>query len=163
MSEASPIIITEIQDIGMNSRPCSPISNLSSPTSMNVHSSPEVAASANLFDILAISSMCQTVDIRPKSSGIDMNSKPDTPAVEAPKERVGEMTTAEPTAANDVFWEQCLTETPGLDDAQEEQSERRDSDGGASNTNAAAQKTRWWNADNLDNFTNQIGRLTPAT
>lgn len=164
VSGASPIIVTEIQDISMNSRPCSPISNLSSPTSMNVHSSPEVAGSANLFDILAISSMCQTVDIRPKSSGIDMNSKPDSaPAVEAPKERVVEMTTAEPTAANDVFWEQCLTETPGLDDAQEVQSERRDSDGGASDTNASAQKKLWWNTDNLDNFTNQIGRLTPAT
>ncbi|KAL6144992.1 hypothetical protein ACLB2K_055681 [Fragaria x ananassa] len=164
MSEASPIIVSEIKDLGMNSRPCSPISNLSSPTSMNVHSSPEVAGSANLFDILAISSMYQSGDFRPKSSGLDMNSKPDSaPAIEAPKERVVEMTAAEPAAANDVFWEQCLTETPGLEDAQEVQSERRDGDGGASDTNAAAQKKLWWNTDNVDNFTNQIGRLTPAT
>ncbi|PRQ50273.1 putative transcription factor HSF-type-DNA-binding family [Rosa chinensis] len=163
LSEASPIIVSEMQDLGMNSRPCSPISNLSSPTSMNVHSSPE-AGSANFFDILAISSMCQTVDFRTKSSGLDMNSKPDSAlAVEAPKERVVEMTTAEPAAANDVFWEQCLTETPGLEDAQEVQSERRDGDGGAGDTNAAAQKKLWWNTDSVDNFTNQIGRLTPAT
>ncbi|CAB4273072.1 unnamed protein product [Prunus armeniaca] len=162
LSQASPIIVTEIQDPGMNSRPCSPRSRLSSPNSMNV-SSPEVVGSANFLDILAITSTCHNVDFRPKSSGIDMNSKPDSaPAAEALKEMVQEMKNAEPAAANDMFWEQCLTETPGLDDAQEVQSERGDSDGGVSNTNPAIQKKLWWNTD-VDNFTNQIGRLTPAS
>ncbi|KAB2611601.1 heat stress transcription factor A-4c-like [Pyrus ussuriensis x Pyrus communis] len=165
LSQASSIIVTEIQDTSMNSRPCSPRSHLSSPNSMNAHSFPEVAAgSANILDILAITSMCPTVDFRSKSSGIDMNSKPDSAPALA-KEMVVELEVknAAPTKANDVFWEQCLTETPGLADAPEVQSERRDGDGKARDANPAIQKKHWWNTDNVDNFTNQIGRLTPAT
>ncbi|KAM1359977.1 hypothetical protein ACFX11_046928 [Malus domestica] len=166
LSQASPIIVTEIQDTSMNSGPCSPRSHISSPNSMNAHSFPEVAGSANLFDILAITSMCHTVDFRSKSSGIDMNSKPDSaPALDSSKDNVVQVKNAEPAKANDVFWEQCLTETPGLDDAAEVQSERSDGDGDgkASDANPAIRKKLWWNTDNVDNFRNQIGRLTPAT
>ncbi|RVW32970.1 Heat stress transcription factor A-4b [Vitis vinifera] len=103
LSQPSPIIITEMHsssDPDTSTQPCSPKSYPSSPHSKDIHSSPE----------------------------IDVNSEPTNASeVEASKECEGGTTAA---GANDVFWAQFLTETPGSSDAQEVQSERRDAYGG---------------------------------
>lgn len=63
----------------------------------------------------------QNTDIRTKTSGIDMNCEPiDTAVTEnaAAEEQQAVNPRNAPTGANDVFWEQFLTENPGSMDAQ---------------------------------------------
>lgn len=156
LSEPSPIMITDIhtssQDPDGNTDPCSPKLHQSSLHSRDDNrSSPDLAMSTNHVENPVISSIYLSVDIRPKS-GIDVNSKPDSANnVEPSKERVA--------GANDVFWEQFLTETPGSSDPQEVQSERRDNDG-RKNGSSNNKPKYWWN--NVDNLTEQLGHLTPA-
>ncbi|KAL5570875.1 hypothetical protein UlMin_020472 [Ulmus minor] len=150
--QASP---TEINGIS-----CSPKSHLSSPTSFDVHSSPEIAGSPNKLYCPALFSGCLNIDT--KSWEIDMNSKPTAaPEVEAPKERGEGLSVAVPAKVNDHFWEQCLTETPGSSDVQEIQSGKMETDGGVNDSKSEIQKD-WWNMTNVDNLTTQIGHLTPA-
>lgn len=63
----------------------------------------------------------QNTDIRTKTSGIDMNCEPIDAAVTdnaASEEQEAVNPRNAPTGANDVFWEQFLTENPGSMDAQ---------------------------------------------
>ncbi|CAN1166897.1 Heat stress transcription factor A-4c [Linum perenne] len=87
------------------------------------------------------------IDVHPKSPGIDMNSEPSAPVtgeLSPPKEHT--TGTAPATAGvNDVFWEQLLTENPGSADAQEVQSERRDSDGRKNDVKPSDHGRNWWN------------------
>lgn len=149
----SSVTITEMQessrDSDVNADPSSFSLNPSSPDSRDVHSSPDLAGSSTHFEAPTTSSIALHVDVRPKPLAIDVNSKPAvTPAAVA-------------TGANDVFWEQFLTETPGTSHTQEVQSERRDINGKKSENKPDSHKFLW-NMNNVDNLTEQMGHLTPA-
>ncbi|PON69372.1 Heat shock transcription factor [Parasponia andersonii] len=162
-SQASPVIITEVEQVENNCRSCSPISRLSSPSSFDVRSSPEAPSSENHLDIAGIFSVCLDVDETPKSSGIDMNTSPaGALEVEASKEQDVGTAEALPAKVNDLFWEQCLTETPGSSDLQEIQLERNETDDRANDSKTAVHRKDWWNMNNVDNLTTQIGHLTSA-
>lgn len=98
-----------------------------------VNSNMELDESTTSAESPPISCRQPNVDIRPKSPGIDMNSEPSTAAAPesfqtiASKETAAVNATTVPTGVNDVFWEQFLTENPGSSDAQEIQSERKES------------------------------------
>ncbi|KAJ7947184.1 Heat shock transcription factor [Quillaja saponaria] len=116
----------------------------------------------------AISSI-QIVEVRPMSSGIDMNTEPVAVAVAAaapepvPVKDPAVGTTIVPTGVNDVFWEQFLTENPGSSDTQEAQSKRNDSDGRKNEGKPAADHGKfWWNMRNVNNLAEQMGHLAPA-
>ncbi|KAG6692197.1 hypothetical protein I3843_10G097700 [Carya illinoinensis] len=102
-------------------------------TCVEQNSSVVLDESTSCADSPAISGLQLNVDIRPKSPGIDMNSEPAT--VAAPdsvepvtsKEQAVVNAATVPTGVNDVFWEQFLTENPGSSEAQEFQSERKES------------------------------------
>lgn len=85
--------------------------------------------------------------VKSKSSGIDVNAEPvgggDGGDGAAPPQPVQ-------TGANDIFWEQFLTETPGGGDTQEVQSERRDV------------IKSLWSTNNLDKITEKMGNLSPS-
>lgn len=113
----------------------------------------------------AVSSVQLNVDIRPKSSGIDMNSEPSAAvATESvpPKEQASGTAPPVVTGVNDVFWEQFLTEDPGSTDTQEVQSERKDSDGRKKEMKPGDHIRFWWDVRNVNNLTEQMGHLTPA-
>nr|GEX22282.1 heat stress transcription factor A-4c-like [Tanacetum cinerariifolium] len=78
--------------------------------------------------------------VKTKSSGIDVNAEPVAAADVKPVK----------SGANDVFWEQFLTETPGGGDTQEVQSERRDV------------IKSLWSMNNLDKITEKMGNLSPS-
>ncbi|KAJ9677992.1 hypothetical protein PVL29_022776 [Vitis rotundifolia] len=153
LSQPSPIIITEMHpssDPDTSTEPRSPKSYPSSLHSRDIHSSPDPA----------ISSIYLNIDSCPKSLGIDVNSEPTNASeVEASKE-CEEGTTA--AGANDVFWAQFLTETPDSSDAQEVQSERRDTYGGKSDSKPDDHRKYWWDTNNLDNLTKKMGHLTSS-
>ncbi|KAL8227736.1 hypothetical protein R6Q57_015320 [Mikania cordata] len=85
----------------------------------------------------------QDSQMKSKSSGIDVNQEPvgggggDRAAVPPVQ-----------TGANDVFWEQFLTETPGGGDTQEVQSERRDL------------IKSLWSTNTVDKITEKMGNLS---
>ncbi|KAM7503166.1 hypothetical protein LguiB_002070 [Lonicera macranthoides] len=162
--QPSPIAITEMressEDSGVNVEPCS--SNLflpSSPRSRDIHSSSEPDNPAN-------SSLYLNLDVRPKSLGIDVNTRPTNVYGVDEDLVVRAANPSLPSGANDVFWEQFLTESPGGSDTQEVQSERRELDGRKSESKAVAgQRDFWWkmnNNNNVDNLTEQMGHLSPA-
>ncbi|KAK9284983.1 hypothetical protein L1049_024165 [Liquidambar formosana] len=169
LSVPSPVVLTEMHessgDPETNVEPCSPTFHASPTHSRDNHSSLELVGSTSHVDSPANCSIYLNIDSRPKSSGIDVNSKPaNAPGIEASKERVPGITIpAVATGVNDVFWEQFLTETPGSAETQEVQSERRDFDGRKIDKKPAADpKKSWWKMNNVDNLTEQMGHLTPA-
>ncbi|XP_071705767.1 heat stress transcription factor A-4c-like [Rutidosis leptorrhynchoides] len=90
-------------------------------------------------------------DSQAKSSGIDVNAEPIGATVAAS----GEGNSTPPvqqvqTGANDVFWEQFLTETPGGGDTQEVQSERR------------YVIKSLWNNNVVDKITEKMENLSPS-
>lgn len=115
--------------------------------------SPDLGGCSNHADSPAISAVYLNLDVRPKSSGIDVNTRPSN---------VTEVDPSPPTGVNDVFWEQFLTESPGSADAQEVQSERREIDGRKSESKPGGQRNFWWKMNNVDNLTEQMGHLTQA-
>ncbi|KAG6756156.1 hypothetical protein POTOM_039581 [Populus tomentosa] len=113
----------------------------------------------------AISCVHLNVDFRPKSPGIDMNSEPSAavaPEPVSPKEQLAGTAPTVATGVNDVFWEQFLTENPGSTNAQEVQSERKDSDDRKGEIKPVDPGKFWWNMRNVNNLTEQMGHLTPA-
>lgn len=94
---------------------------------------------------------------RVKSSGIDVNAAP-----AAATDGDGGAATVPPVqaGANDVFWEQFLTETPGGGDTQEVQSARRDV---INKHDELGQRKSLWNTNNnLDKITEKMGNLSPS-
>ncbi|KAG2260989.1 hypothetical protein Bca52824_068068 [Brassica carinata] len=90
-----------------------------------------------------------SIDIRLKSPPsprtIDMNSEPDVSK---------EQNTVSPpppaAGANDVFWQQLLTENPGSTEQREVQSEKAED----------RSEKCWWNSRNVNTITEQLGHLT---
>ncbi|KAM6551312.1 hypothetical protein CsatB_001120 [Cannabis sativa] len=142
----------------------------------NVHlqssSNIELDESTGCAESPSISCVQLNIDIRSKSPGIDVNSDPAPIVTSEPfvaKEQSvketenGATTTATVrTGANDVFWEQFLTENPGSSDTQEVQSERKDSDERRNENNPGDRGKFWWSMRNVNNLTEQMGHLTPA-
>lgn len=162
LPQPSPVITTALGgsssgDSDMNIQPCSPPSPRSSPSG-DIQSPPTVTGSSSHDHSPASSTL--NLDWRPKSLGVNVNTNSaDVLATEMSKDRATAAST--PGGANDVFWQQFLTEVPGSSAAQEVQSERRE---------AAARKIDnmypdpriWWNINNLQNLTEQMGHLTPT-
>ncbi|XP_027127048.1 heat stress transcription factor A-4c-like [Coffea arabica] len=149
-------------DSDVNVQPCSSNSLRSSPSG-EFHSSPELVVSSNHVDSPATSSPCLDMDSRSKSSGIDVNTSPATiMEIETSKDQVGSVSASAPAGTNDVFWQQFLTETPGSSDTQEVQSERREIAARTSDSRLADHHRTWWNKNNVENLTEQMGHLTPA-
>ncbi|KAJ0669260.1 putative transcription factor HSF-type-DNA-binding family [Helianthus annuus] len=91
--------------------------------------------------------------VRSKASGIDVNAEPvGGGGGGGGGDDGGGRVVAPPvkTGANDVFWEQFLTETPGSGDTQEVQSERRDV------------TKPLWGTHNLGKITEKMGNLGPG-
>ncbi|KAG7546982.1 Heat shock factor (HSF)-type DNA-binding [Arabidopsis suecica] len=100
-----------------------------------------------------------SIDTRPKSPPspriIDMNSEPD-----ASKEQntVAAAPAPPPVAgANDVFWQQFFSESPGSTEQREVQSERKDD-----KDEAIRSEKCWWNSRNVNTITEQLGHLTSS-
>lgn len=162
LPQASPVFATEFQEIEINCRPYSPVSHLSSPKSIDVHMTLEIDGSENHIDSPTTLPDCLNVDISPKSSQIDMNSEPSNPPEhDASKQHnIGKEADA-PTKVNDLFWEQCLTETPCSSNKEVAESGRRDVSGSVTESNEGVQEKGWWNVKVVDNLT-KMGHLTPA-
>ncbi|KAF8413686.1 hypothetical protein HHK36_001678 [Tetracentron sinense] len=130
----SAVVLNEMHESyaepDINLKTQSPKLHPASPHSRDIQLFPEFVDSTSSVENPVITSVQINVDIRHKSSRIDVNSKPAAASeVEASKEVFAETTTsAVTTGMNDMFWEQFLTETPGSSNAQEVQSERRDTD-----------------------------------
>ncbi|KAI7730576.1 hypothetical protein M8C21_005789 [Ambrosia artemisiifolia] len=94
--------------------------------------------------------------VKSKASGIDVNAEPvggGSGSGGGGGRDGGDGRASAPlvkTGANDVFWEQFLTETPGGGDTQEVQSERRDV------------TKPLWSTNNLDKITGKMGNLGPG-
>lgn len=163
--QQSAVVLTYMDassgDPDINLQPPSPKLLPSSPHSGDIHSSPELTESTSYVESPSISPIQAHVDVCPKASGIDVNSKPTSTEVQSSKERVN-AASAVPTGVNDMFWEQFLTESPGSLDPQEVQSERRDTDDKRSEIRAVDRGSFWCNRKNLDHLTEQMGQLTSA-
>lgn len=132
---------------------------------IKLNSNIEVVESTSCAESPAMSCIRLNIDTRPKSPVIDMNTEPAAvvaPEPVASEEQPAGTTTVPPTGVNDVFWEQFLTENPGSTDAQEVQSERKDSDGRKNENKPADHGKFWWNIKNVNNLAEQMGHLTPA-
>lgn len=162
-------ILTEMRassgDTDISLRPQSPKLYSSSPPSKDMSSSPELAESTCYVENPVISSHQLNPLVRHKDLEIDVNLKPATaPEIESKDQEMRNSSSATPTGANDHFWEQFLTETPGSADAQEVQSERRDT-GYKKSESKSADHGRYWlhmKTVGMDNLTEQMGQLTPA-
>ncbi|XP_018485002.1 heat stress transcription factor A-4a [Raphanus sativus] len=92
-----------------------------------------------------------SIDIRLKSPPsprtIDMNSEPD---VSKEQNSVAPAPLAPAAGANDVFWQQLLTENPGSTEQREVQSEKSED----------RSEKCWWNSGNVNTITEQLGHLT---
>lgn len=115
-------------------RPCLPLNKIISETNassprLNLHSSPEIQESTNFVETPAIE---KEANSGCKISEIDVNLEPNPAEVYSSRD-VGSTSSAVPAGANDVFWEQFLTEIPGSFDTKEDQSTRRDLEGNQRN------------------------------
>ncbi|KAK9292477.1 hypothetical protein L1049_020450 [Liquidambar formosana] len=147
----------------MNLQQQSPGLNPSSTCSVDNNSSLELAESTSCVESSAISYLQLNVDVRSKSTGIDMNCKPTAiaPDVALTEQAVGTMATA-PTGVNDVFWEQFLTENPGSSDTREAQSESKYTDGIRNESKHGDHGKFWWNTGTVNNLAEQMGQHTSA-
>ncbi|KAK7359178.1 hypothetical protein VNO77_01126 [Canavalia gladiata] len=129
-----------------------------------IQSNMDFDESTSCPDSPSISCAQLDVEVRPKSSGIDMNSEPTAAAIPEPvaskEQPVG--TTVAATGVNDVFWEQFLTEDPGASEAQEVQSERKDYDGQKNEGKPSELGKFWWNMRNANNLPEQMGHVGQA-
>lgn len=139
------------------------IAHESGETFIHIHTNMDVDESTSCADSLSISCPQLEVEVRSKSSGIDMNSEPTAAAVLEPvasKEQPAGKAAA--TGVNDVFWEQFLTEDPGASEAQEVQSERKEYNGRKSEGKPTDHGRFWWNARNANNLPEQVGHVSQA-
>ncbi|KAL0443790.1 UNVERIFIED_CONTAM: Heat stress transcription factor A-4b [Sesamum latifolium] len=137
---------------------CTTECHTSLPTPQDCYSSHNLAASSAYIDSAAVSSICIDLDSRHKSSGVDVNMSPTKdPDMELANEQEQYSSIASvQAAANDVFWQQFLTESPASSTTREVQLERRDLDDWKDHSGYADERVPWWNVDKL---TQQIGHL----
>lgn len=130
----SAVTDDEIEE-GVSSEEHDVLSNVSSPKSMDVLSSPkQVASSENRLD------GASAAEDEIENSSV--------------KNR-----------ANDQFWEQFLTETPAAAASSSARPESRDPDNRSADVKKPAEadsKKFWWHTNNLDTLTRHFGNLTSA-
>ncbi|KGN49332.1 heat stress transcription factor A-4c [Cucumis sativus] len=101
-----------------------------------------------------------------KSHVIDMNSEPVGSIASdsiASRKEADETTASARNGANDVFWEQFLTENPGSSDLPKVASEGKDSDNGRKNeTKSRGFGKLWWTGNKINNLAEQMEHLTPT-
>ncbi|XP_027346859.1 heat stress transcription factor A-4c-like [Abrus precatorius] len=128
---------------------------------VQIQSNMDFDESTSCADSPSISCAQLDVEVRPKSSGIDMNAEPTAVGVPEPvasKEQPAGTTVAV-TGVNDVFWEQFLTEDPGASEAQEVQSERKDYDGRTNEGKPSDFGKFWWYMRNANNLPEPMGHV----
>ncbi|KAF8018067.1 hypothetical protein BT93_H3083 [Corymbia citriodora subsp. variegata] len=137
-----------------------PWSSGSPPSSKDVVSSPDLALGTDHIESPETSSVCLNVDISLKSSVIDVNMEPPcVPSVDNLKDQIREKMPGAPTAVNDVFWEQFLTEAPCPANSQEVQSECREGSGSRSPIKPAILGKFWWNSHHGNDFAKHVGSV----
>lgn len=100
------------------------------------------------------------LDAARQMTKIDMNSEPVTagvPEVQPPQEQASNNAR---TGANDVFWEQFLTENPGSNESSE--SVRKGAQGKINDMKPGDHGIHWWRTRSVDDLAQQLGHLTPA-
>lgn len=114
-------VVASSGDSDLSVPPCSPGYHMSASLSQDYHSSPEHDASATHVESSAISSVCIDIDSRQKPLGIDVNMSPAKISdIEMLENHEQDAANPSVTAgANDVFWEQFLTEAPNSTMTQE--------------------------------------------
>ena len=167
-SRPSPIVVTEMQtssgDYDIDGELCSPSSHPCSPYSTDINSSPVV--SVYHADSPPIPSFHHIVNLKPKSSGICVNSKhvisPQTDQVLQKQVEAAATDHALSGQVNDFFWEQFLTEVPNSSDAQKIQSDPRTISGRISESKPPDDKNYWWKTNSVDYLTEHMEHLSPA-
>lgn len=105
-------------------------------------------------------------NLQSKSHDIDMNSEPVGSNASDPfasRKEAGETTANMRNGANDMFWEQFLTENPGSSDPPRVAFEGKDSDNGRKNESKSIGFGKlWWTANKINNLTEQMEHLTPT-
>ncbi|XP_073025708.1 heat stress transcription factor A-4c-like isoform X2 [Primulina eburnea] len=131
-----------------------------------IYSPLELNESTNCAPSPTISYTRLNIDVESRTSGIDMNSEPnsavvpeDQPAIE--EQAVGTSNTAR-AGVNDVFWEQFLTENPGSNDSSESQTRRKDEEGKRNEQKPVDRRMYLWNIRSVNNLAEQLGHLTSA-
>lgn len=113
-----------------------------------------------------IPSVRPDMNLQSKSHDIDMNSEPVGSIASDPIASIkdaGETTAITRNGANDVFWEQFLTENPGSSDTPKATSESKDFDNGRKNESKSIGFGKlWWTGNKINNLAEQIEHLTPA-
>ncbi|VAH79689.1 unnamed protein product [Triticum turgidum subsp. durum] len=118
----------------------------------------DIAESASCPESPPLPEAHSRADSRAKVSEIDVNLEP--AVTETGPSRDQQPTQDPPADANDGFWQQFLTEQPGLSHAhQEAQSERRDRE--ANQTTAGDRGSFWW-GKSVEQMTEKLGHLTSA-
>lgn len=131
-----------------------------SPCPGDIHSSPEVAESTSDAETSVIPATEIQTDSQSKVSKIDMNLAP--AAIDIDSSRGQTTGTVAQTGANDVFWEQFLTEIPGSSETKEVQSKRRDLDDKQSQGEMGERGNTWCDRKNVDHLAGKMENLTSA-
>ncbi|URE10045.1 heat stress transcription factor [Musa troglodytarum] len=131
-----------------------------SPCPGDIHSSLEVSESTSDAETPVIPATEIQTDSQSKVSEIDMNLAP--AAIDIDSSRGRTTGTVAATGANDVFWEQFLTEIPGSSDTKEVQSKRRDLDDKQSQGEMGERGGTWCDRRNVDHLAGKMENLTSA-
>ncbi|XVF60854.1 hypothetical protein PTKIN_Ptkin08bG0081500 [Pterospermum kingtungense] len=158
-SGPTPILVTEMQTSSGDGELCSPSSHPCSPYSTDINSSPELTVSVYHADSPPMPSFNHIVNLKPKSSGIGVNTKHASPPEtdQALPEQVDTVVTEQsvPGKVNDVFWEQFLTEVPSTSEIQS--NSKTTGDGMPPNG-----QTYWFKANSVEYLTEHMEHLSPA-
>ncbi|KAI4385051.1 hypothetical protein MLD38_003119 [Melastoma candidum] len=168
-TQQSPVFITGREDFsGDSDYQIDDFSLRSRSSSKDIKCSPELGGCGSedhRVESPDTSSICLNVDISMKSTVIDVNAEPSSTTADVDyvkEEEVQEEDLEEPTAVNDLFWEQFLTEAPwGPSDSQEVQSERRDEDGFGreSSGKTDSEGKFWWHPHYVNDLRKLAGHL----
>ncbi|KAG6594525.1 Heat stress transcription factor A-4a, partial [Cucurbita argyrosperma subsp. sororia] len=113
-----------------------------------------------------ISSVQLNRNYQSESHVIDMNSEPVGSIASDPivsRKDADETTAIVRNGANDVFWEQFLTENPGSSDPPKVAPEGKDSDNSKKNANKSISFGKlWWTGNKINNLAEQMEHLTPT-
>lgn len=104
-------------------------------------------------------------DLAIETSEIDMNSEPNraiVPEVSILKKEPAGSLSNSPTGANDVFWEQFLTDSVDSTDGPEVHSKRKHIESRKDGSQAVDHENFWLNMRSINNLTDKLGQLAPA-
>ncbi|XP_016455353.1 heat stress transcription factor A-4c [Nicotiana tabacum] len=161
----SPIVIHEMDTLSDDSgKRNSPIDHPSSPSG-DIQSSPELGGPLSpVISSIYINLECQ---LKPSDQSNTNTKITSTLSIDAMKNQVESNTDTSKSVSNsgnDVFWQQFLTETPGLSEPQEVEIVSKDIDGLTCDSMLAENQRYWWSRGfNVENLAERMGLLSPAT